>query len=236
MVPKIILISGWAHPPEIWKNVEENLGSEYRIKKLDVTALQDPSGRKFTYAPNLAAEINKFQPDKVAGWSMGGIVLLETLIEHQLPEFQPFLISTTPRFTAHKSNQPPGVAPERLRAMIAGFKKSPQAVLKKFYSLAAAPEPSFFELKRIKKIAAKKDELLTGLHYLDSIDLRNKLEKISRPLSLIYGEQDRVVPVEAAAWLQEKIPVSATVTKFQSGHSIPLQIPERLAAEIKNPL
>ncbi|MCX6993921.1 MAG: alpha/beta hydrolase [Kiritimatiellaeota bacterium] len=170
----------------------------------------------------------------VIGWSMGGIVALETAREYPGLIQRLVIISGTPRFSAG-NDAPPGVSAAVLRAMVLGLRRTPDNVLTAYYAKVHAPQsgPVAAATTRAQDIALlDHSELLQGLDYLQRIDLRNGLNQISLPTLVVHGREDGIVPWQAGEWLSRALAASQWRCYENYGHALPIQAPLLLAADI----
>ncbi len=64
---------------------------------------------------------------------------------------------------------------------------------------------------------------------LDQVEsLLQKLQKIRQPVSLIWGEQDRILPVRQAYWIKERLPRAQLHILPQVGHAPQEEAPEEV--------
>lgn len=174
-------------------------------------------------------------PSVVIGWSAGGIVALEVACEN--PELIEglVLIGATPKFCSG-DGYPWGVATRNVRAMILEIRKAPRAILDRFFQDVSWPVVES-ESCRNKKINAACDvgieHLVHGLHYLQRIDLKDRLKALEIPILIIHGRKDRIVPWQAGKWLNRSLTKSRIIIHEGVGHDIPGQRPVVLASEIR---
>jgi pimeloyl-ACP methyl ester carboxylesterase len=62
---------------------------------------------------------------------------------------------------------------------------------------------------------------------------REKLSAIKMPVMIMWGEEDKLIPVSSARWFAGAIPGSRLVVYPKVGHIPMEEIPERSAAEVK---
>ncbi|MGM0380759.1 MAG: alpha/beta fold hydrolase [bacterium] len=218
---KLLLIAGWGFSKEIWAPVEENLSGRWSIEKVDFLDNNFVKNDDLPFARQTKGMIDRVEPDVVAGWSLGAIVLLETLVEFDPPEFLPVLLSGTARFVRREEEGPPGVEPARLRAMRRGIQRDPAPVIEQFYQLVADPAGEIPEEGRINKVN-RPEQLLKGLGYLGDVDLTNRLEEVRREVKLIHGVEDAVIPVSAGRLLANNLEDSELI-EVAGGHLAPVK-------------
>jgi len=171
----------------------------------------------------------------VIGWSMGGIVALETVREYPELLQRLVIISGTARFSAG-NDALPGVSASVLRAMARGLRRTPDNVLAAYYAKVHAPQsgPVAAAVPRDLAIAQLDcSELLQGLDYLQRMDVWNGLEKHTVPTLVVHGREDRIVPWQAGERLSRALAVSHWCCHEGLGHALPIQAPLLLAADIR---
>lgn len=245
----LILIAGWAHTEHALHPVASALHAaayDVRLKsslrllgRTEKTTLQDSDPkpcRLSSYAKGLKQILEKREdPSVVIGWSAGGVVALEVARENPELIEALVLVGATPKFCAG-DGYPWGVAARNVRAMILEIKKYPKAVLNRFFQDVSWPTVESESCRNKKVIAAHDvgiEHLVHGLHYLQKIDLRDRLNALEIPILIIHGREDRIVPWQAGAWLNHALPDSRIIIHEGVGHDISERRPGLLASEIR---
>lgn len=237
--PRIILISGWAHDSSAMEAVGrglENTADASSVSPGDLWSAKPKTGAASSYTQSLAKMIDKNGgPVFIAGWSLGGMIALETAACRPSLVAGLILISTTPKFCSGPgwtAGTPAGI----LRAMERKLKRDPGAVFEDFLLNTARPlaeNKENLSLKIEKACAMNPLELSAGLEYLSETDLRNETKKINVPALVIHGKLDAIVPVEAGMALKNLLPVSEIRVYDNYGHGLPWQNPAAIAENIK---
>jgi pimeloyl-ACP methyl ester carboxylesterase len=71
-----------------------------------------------------------------------------------------------------------------------------------------------------------------ALDAMCSYPLRDRLEKITCPTFIVWGDKDRLVPVRDAAIFEELIPESRAVVYTDTGHVVMMERPARFNADV----
>ena len=71
------------------------------------------------------------------------------------------------------------------------------------------------------------DAARQSLQILSTVDLRDRLHLVDRPVLLIHGELDSICPAGASAYLAEHLPVSSLEIMPGCGHAPFMTQPER---------
>lgn len=239
----IIAIAGWGHTADTLGGLFGAWAAGDAVKTVATHDLAGPGqanslGDKegiSSYAQNLLALIEEQGGAAILiGWSMGGLVALETACHRPARVKGLVLVSATPRFCAGPGYSW-GVPIQNVRAMSRGLQRDPGNILQGFYRLAAEPcqEPLPAVRDQWRQTAGWIEELTAGLNYLMTIDLRAKLAQVQAPALILHGREDRVIPWQAAAAASRALPASRLGLYAGVGHDLPLREPERLTEDIR---
>lgn len=214
MLPqKVVLVSGWAHPAEALAPLKKEIGEQAVVVSLDelyqkgetlsVSAPQNKfSQDKFSrYALGLAAFVEELRCQCVLiGWSMGGMVALESLgLLNAVTSV--VLISSTSRF-CNVDDYTAGVSLSALKALRLDLKRDAVAAVGRFYTEVYGTTGNV-----PAEIFSDGDKFLNeGLWYLEKTDLRSTLHRVTVPLLVVHGSKDQIVPLHAGEFLVERIP------------------------------
>lgn len=118
-----------------------------------------------------------------------------------------------------------------IEKMIQHLDKDPESLLSEFYANCGYPAENSLKVPdEIKNLALLKEDLqLLNEHKLDLSRLK-KLKKIL----ILNGDSDRIVKVEKAKSLHEKLKNSQLIIKENSGHLLLYTEPEWCLNQIKN--
>lgn len=231
--PTLILISGWACTPPVLSGLAEQLERRFLVITTSTGELWSGSPKDSPYTGGLLELLKSVGTNAiVTGWSMGGMVALETAIRH--PGLIRFLvlIGACARFCSAPGN-PVGVQPAQLRSMAREMKRNRQQVLSRFFENVAAPElDQELEAKVYSACAMDSAELRSGLDYLQHFDMTTGTARIAGSTLIIHGRADRIIPWQAGLLLNSRLPGSRFVLDDASGHALPIQKPEHVAEEI----
>ena len=239
----IILIAGWGHTGKAMLRLKEALDgypgqvtSTGELWQTQPSSALPRSPGLSRYALGLRNLLATFGGRVgVIGWSMGGIVALETAREYPGLLQRLVIISGTARFSAG-NDAPPGVSAAVLRAMAMGLRRTPDNVLAAYDDKVYAPQsvPMTEAAARALEIALlDRDELRQGLDYLQRTDVRNGLNQIAVPTLVVHGREDCIVPWQAGEWLSRTLAVSHWRCHAGLGHALPIQAAALLAADIR---
>ncbi|MFA5203455.1 MAG: alpha/beta fold hydrolase [Lentisphaeria bacterium] len=241
-------MTGWAHAAAVMEPLAARLGGVTacwapagllaEAEQLQGEMVPAAGGPLSPYAAALAARLRQ-QPGPVvlAGWSLGGLIVLETALA--VPECVAglVLLAATARFCAAE-DYPQGMPAANLRALAAGVARAPEAALRGFFSLAARPGNVPEEVLAGKVAAALAQgtaALRHGLDHLRTCDLRSRLAGLAVPVHIIHGRADAVIPAAAADYLAQAIPGARLSWLEGAGHALPETHAGEIAGVIAGP-
>ena len=192
----VVIISGWAHGIEAIRPMGVALADAFDVQLL--TGNQVLKDQKIPDA------------DYIVTGSMGGLLAMELLPERCQ---KLVLISSTAKFCAD-GDYTCGTHEKILKRMILMLKRNPEAVLTDFYKNVHAPNPP---LKTAPECDL--DNLVAGLKYLLTSDVRTKVPTLGIPVQLFHGSEDQIIPKEAANWLHNNLP-NSRLTMYKDGHGL----------------
>jgi pimeloyl-[acyl-carrier protein] methyl ester esterase len=193
-----------------------------------------PAGKETycsAYAASLAARLTASRrPATLVGWSMGGLIALETAIGFPELVCRLVLMSTGATFCA-TARSPWGVPPAKVRAMLLGLRRDREGTLRRFFTAAYGANPL---AQRHCQWAAdlKTEDLELGLRYLLTADLSAELPGLHTPTLIVHGRQDQILPWQASDVLQAGIPASRRLL-VEGGHGLVVAAPERVLPALR---
>jgi pimeloyl-[acyl-carrier protein] methyl ester esterase len=211
MKPSLLLISGWAHGLDAIKPIGDYLAEEFDVQLL--------TGEQVLKARTIP------ETDYIITGSMGGLLTMELLPDSCK---KLVLISSTAKFCAGEGYTC-GTHEKILSRMILQLKRNPTTVLAAFYKNVHYPHSA---LKTDPECSH--EELVAGLEYLLSSDVRDKVPKIKIPVLLLHGAEDRIIPHTAAEWLNDHLPDSRLKIFDNDGHALPAHHFDEIMDEISN--
>lgn len=234
----ILLIAGWGFTGDSLQELGGLLSAKgYAVHRTSVSELRagtgETAGSLSSYAIGLVRLLGKAGESVVpVGWSMGGLVLLEAILDGEAPVERMVLISSTSCFVSPDGE---GVPPANLRAMARGLKRNSREIIERFIRDAFAPEnlpPDRLAAEAQTVLASGMEELAEGLDYLRVADFLGRLGEIRIPTLVLHGTEDRVIPRLAAERLCAGLKADGPVWFEGAGHALPIQYPARVAAAI----
>jgi pimeloyl-[acyl-carrier protein] methyl ester esterase len=182
----------------------------------------------------VCATVGPGYADVVGGWSLGGLQALQTILSNPTRWKACILISSTTRFCGDETGWP-GQPRAALRKLQRQLERDPEAALRGFHQLAAGPDttPDAMAARVLVSLTLDPVQLAEGLRTLDQCDLREPAAHGARPVLLLHGVADRVIPIEAARQSAARLPHSQLVEHPTAGHDLPLTDPLWVAAHIR---
>lgn len=215
----VLIISGWAHGIEAIKPLGDALADLFKVQLL--TGAQVLRDRAIP------------DSDFIVTGSMGGILAME-LLSSSCKKL--VLLSSTARFCAAE-DYPHGTPERILRRMIAQLKRDPAAVLNEFFKNVHYPHRESrqsIQLRNTQTISEQSlQDLVKGLEYLLTSDVREKVAEIEIPVLLIHGREDCIIPCGAAEWLHEHLPDSRLQLIDGGGHALAAHNFSTVVAQIR---
>ena len=219
MKPLLLMIGGWAHPAKALQPLADAV-QEFAEPRLLAAHEPLPQSER---------------PAFLLGWSLGGLHALNAAQANPERWLGLIFVSSTARFCT-APDYPHGTDPVRVRAMKAALRKNPETVLRQFCADVTAPAAlaqDAMELKIRAALALGPEHLAHGLEELLTTDLRAQAAQIAKPVLVVHGRGDRIIPCAAGEWLAAQFVFNRFVSFDGIGHDLPVREPAKAAEEIK---
>lgn len=235
---RIALVHSLAMERGFWDGVVAKLAGKAAILTLDCRGHGQSGKPKGPYtveqmADDLADVMTHAGWDKatIAGCSMGGCIALAFAIRHPARTRSLGLIDTTawygadaPKAWGDRADAALGKGLASLadfqltRWFSDGFRTSASPVVKRALDVFLANDiPAYAETCRM----------------LGAADLRDKLATIAAPTRIVVGEEDYATTVEMAKAMNAAIKGSTMLVLEKARHLTPMEVPDRIAAELE---
>ncbi|MFZ2854173.1 MAG: alpha/beta fold hydrolase [Rhodocyclaceae bacterium] len=175
----------------------------------------------------------------LCGWSLGGMLALQTAALAPQRVKGLILVGSTPSFT-QRADWPHAQPSALLDTFSAAIGADAASALQRFVALLNQGDAQARQLGRamIKQLLANglpdTATLLTGLGWLHDVDLRAQIASIATPTLLIHGERDPLMPLAAAHWLEEQLPQARLEVFAGAAHAPFLADPERFTTLVSD--
>jgi pimeloyl-[acyl-carrier protein] methyl ester esterase len=216
-----LLVAGWAHPESCLTSLSNALRPALTCQ------LCSPQNLYPHYAERLHQLIVQTNAEVLIGWSLGGLIALDTILSRPSRIRALVLVSSTPRF-CQGPDYDGGVPLATLRAMKIALQHDPVPTLRQFHRMVHAPDVPAADATEDFTAQALKGGikiLADGLEYLATTDLRSKLFALAPPVLLVHGDADVVIPSAASAYMAANVPRTAVQIFRGKGHGLPLTSP-----------
>lgn len=242
----IVMIAGWGHSGEDLSPLASALAdsggitltspAELFLKAKSKAGATGVSHGASMYALGLQSIVNRFEePCALLGWSMGAVIVLETLTKLTVEVTRAVIISGTARFCSTHDHSA-GTSEKNLRAMKIGLVDRSDEILRTFFRSASFPvllADDTIDTKVEQAVRIGVDTLSLGLDYLHRTDLRDVVHEARPPVLVLHGRHDRIVPWQAGESLSQQLPRHRFALYENAGHYLPLDQPGSVAADIK---
>lgn len=242
----IVLIHGWAMSSAVFIEMAELLGRDHRVLMPDLPGhgkscpVEDLSLKGLATDLKVWLNLVKCPATLICGWSMGGMVAIELGVSAGIRSQGLVLMATTPRFT-NTEDWPFGLPAAEVRLLERNLKTNFQQTLGQFFVRMFTGETiDARRLQAIRRFAIYKEPLPDPvavqrcLSLFSCQDQRSLLAKITCPVLVIHGEQDRITPVGAGRFIAGQVRLSRHIGCPDIGHAPFLSCCERVIADIRD--
>jgi pimeloyl-[acyl-carrier protein] methyl ester esterase len=228
----LVFLHGWAMCSRVWTHQVEHLAGDYQVLCPDLPGhgKSGCSSGACDFA-SLTRDIAFFieglglERMTLVGWSIGASVALMLAAAQRLPVDSLVLVDGTPSFMA-RDGFPHGLSAAVLRRMLKLADADFSRALQEFHGLLLSEQdreiPSGEEVRDLltnEQYLPRPDSARSLLASLAREDLRDKLGGIRIPCLLMHGDQDRICPPGASAYMQEQLAHAELITFPGAGHA-----------------
>lgn len=221
----LVMLHGWGLNAGVWEGVVDRLSPYFCLHLVDLPGY----GRSQDFLPMDIGEMVEIllaqAPAKAVwlGWSLGGLVASTLALRY--PDRVSGLISvaSSPCFAAKDAW--PGINPQTLSNFQQQLTEAFQRTVERFLALQTLGTDSARQDARLLKsvvlaLPSPKVEVLNaGLEMLRTVDLREEMKTLTRPLLRIYGALDGLVPRKIVPLLNLAWPASEAVIIEKAAHA-----------------
>lgn len=236
--PPLILLHGWAMSSAVFSEVAERLAPDFSlfIPDLPGHGASDPAPH-YTLS-SLLADLEVWRQQlriaacSVLGWSLGGQLALQWVLQYPEHVQRLLLVATTPKFVA-APDWDGGLPSGQVRAMERQLKRNFAAAMSDFFSRMFTGENLSRErYRQIIRFAVRDSRLpaatdvLACLDILRDVDLRMQLPTLQLPALVHFGALDEITPPAAGHALAAALSAVEKVCWDGVGHAPFLTNPE----------
>ncbi|MDT0276186.1 alpha/beta fold hydrolase [Blastococcus goldschmidtiae] len=259
--PRVVLVHGLGGSHLNWDTFAPLIRAHARVLAIDLPGFgrSEPGGRRATVHANVDV-LHRFllevagEPAVLVGNSMGGMISILEKAQH--PEAVSGLVLLDPAVPGPRRSLDPLVATmfalyampvlgERFLSLRRARQTPLQRVREVLRLVGVDPDtlPSSVIDRSVSLLEEREDHAGMDKAYLaaarsllaqlaDPRRYRGAMERITGPVLLVHGDQDRLIPVQAARDVARRHPGWRYVELDGIGHVPQLQCPERLADEV----
>jgi pimeloyl-[acyl-carrier protein] methyl ester esterase len=210
----LVFFHGWGVGGRIWRRQAEVFASQgVRVLTPDVPTWEVPWLTAYLHTLPLAETV-------LAGWSLGGMLLLEALSREDILPGGLILVAASASFI-QRPDYPVGQAPAAVRALRRAVRADIRRGLADFAGRCLAPGEADFQEAMLQEFMPRENgaDLAAGLDYLLTADLRPCLSRIRGRCLILQGDRDAVALPAQAEVLRRGL-ADARVVKFPgAGHA-----------------
>ena len=236
--PELVMLHGWCMHSGVWREFAGRLSERYSVTLIDLPG-HGRSGPLSDYS--ISSQVDALADAAPVrahwlGWSLGALLGLGMAARHPSRVRSLTMIAGTPCFMARENW--PGTSPGLLDRMGADLQRDFAGTVRRFvglqtFGLEHARDLSrqimnHLETRPAPDVAA----LQGGLQLLREQDLRPVLTTLDRPVAVLLGAHDRLVPQAQALPLQSLNPQIEMAEMAAAAHIPFLSHPQETAALI----
>jgi pimeloyl-ACP methyl ester carboxylesterase len=245
--PPLLLVHGLAGSWQNWLETIPHFAGTHRVLAPDLAGFgESPMPAERISIPGYGRLIDAFcdavglERGPVVGNSMGGFIGAEMAVQHPHRVERLVLVSAAGLTIEHQRNEPALALMRRLEVVLSWAATHPRA---EFYLrprarwglryVFAHPErlPGPLVVEQVR--GSGKPGFIDALDALTDYPIRDRLERIAAPTLVVWGDRDRLVPVDDADAFEELIPDARKIVYEDTGHVAMLERPERFNRDVE---
>lgn len=228
----VVWLHGWGMKPDVWQPLLSHLPSTWNHQLLTLPGhgAHAPRPESEHWCASLLPAIP--HGCLLCGWSLGAMLALALAARAPERIAGLLLFSASARFVADDTYAA-GLPAATVAAFQADFQDDAAATLQRFLALQVLGDARRHDVLahlRAGRSPEPSARLLPGLHQLCTLDLRAATRHITRPVRLIHGAHDALMPPSAAMWLGDRLPGAQLSLLDDCGHAPFLSRPRECAS------
>lgn len=225
MKTTVLLVPGMLNDASLWDAVAAQLGSLVDVRRVP-TLSQDTVPAMADAAWQLLEDLPLEAPVVLVGFSLGGYVAIDMLARPQRELKAAVLVSTSARPESPESQ----AAREKT---IAGMRKNFERMVDGIAAFVTHQPDAPQRIKPMMlgvgaEVAIRQNQAISQRK-----DHRAALAKLTLPVTVLCGEQDRVTPSELSKELAALVPGAQLQLVSDCGHMLPVEQPTHLVDAIR---
>ncbi|QLK88124.1 pimeloyl-ACP methyl ester esterase BioH [Arsenophonus endosymbiont of Aphis craccivora] len=221
----IVLLHGWGLNAEVWRTIEVECGSHFRLHLVDLPGY----GRSNLFLPmslqQMAEVIWQKAPKQAIwlGWSLGVLIASIISLNHQAEIAGLITVASSPCFGQQENG--PGIKPTVLKGFERQLQVDVHRTVERFLVLQTlGTKTANGDIRLLKSVILEQPlpsvaVLNAGLEILRTTDLRQSLLTLNKPFLCIYGDLDSLVPKKIVPMLDKWLPNSPAVVIKHAAHA-----------------
>lgn len=243
----LVLLHGYVSSTYTWREVFLPLSERYRVIALDLkgfglSAKPDGDYTRRAQADLLSRFLDEMKIERaiLCGSSMGGEVALNAARYHPHQVERLILVDSTGVNVDGGSSVAPGfaslpvVGPLLMAVALTNDRLVRQGLSNNYYDQSKVTEESVFVYHRPLKTRDGQRAAYLARRQANLRPVEAEIEKIAPPTLILWGAEDRIVPVAAGERLHQLIGGSRLVVFERCGHLPHEEMPERFISEVTN--
>lgn len=241
----VVFLHGWAMSGRVWR-FQQELENACRLIFLDQRGHgQSAPAAGYTvddYAQDLAAFLDKLGLENavLVGWSLGVQVALQAFPAVRDRSAGLVLVGGTARFTT-ADDYPHGKPPVEVKGLGLRLRRDHQKTMGDFFKgMFAEHELDKAQYQRIVHEivmgghSPDQEAARESLNILSTVDQRDRLSWVDRPVLLVHGELDSICPASASQYMAGRLPMAQLEIFPGCGHAPFMTRPEQFNELLKS--
>lgn len=216
-IPNLVLIHGWGMHGGVWQPVIKKLSQHFNLHIIDLPGMGFSRPIEPSHLEAVAEKIIEILPDNadVCGWSFGTHVAMKVALMQPERVRRLVLVAGTPRFVNTGDTGAAwlsGIDPDVYQRFAESVSQDYRNTLVRFLSLQCmGADDARSTIKQLRTSFTERPvptqgTLQKALRILLENDMRNEIGNLAKPVLLVHGDRDTLVPVQAAHWLAQHLP------------------------------
>jgi pimeloyl-[acyl-carrier protein] methyl ester esterase len=228
-LPNLVLIHGWGMHGGVWQPVVKKLSVYFNLHIVDLPGMGFSKPVEPSDLDAIAEKVIEILPPNadVCGWSFGTHIIMRAALKQPDKIRRLILIAGTPRFVNSTGAEvwEMGIDAEVYQRFATSVSQDYQNTLIRFFSLQCmGAEDARGTIKQLRKSFAERPvptmgTLQKALRILLENDMRADIIDLKKPVLLIHGDRDRLIPVQAGHWMAQHLPFGHLRVIAGAGHA-----------------